>query len=90
VTKTCMNCEHRRGESFRYAQCVRTGFYCTTELNFGGRCAGPIDGTPQLNLWEPRQAHKPEGSMSKLKPYVVAILILVWLGSMWKFAWGGA
>ena len=52
-TKTCINCFHREGSGI-YARCTRTGFYTSTELTFGGRCAGPKDGVPKMNLWEPR------------------------------------
>jgi hypothetical protein len=51
TTKTCENCEH---ETFT-GGCVRVGFQCTTEMAYGGRCAGPATGVPQMNLWEPRR-----------------------------------
>jgi hypothetical protein len=55
MTKTCDNCEHQRGGSGTFARCVRVGFFCSTEMAGGGRCAGPVTGIPEMNLWEPRR-----------------------------------
>jgi hypothetical protein len=55
MTKTCMNCEHRDAPMAGDHRCKRVGFYCSTEMAFGGRCAGPRTGVPEMNLWEPRR-----------------------------------
>lgn len=55
ATKTCLNCEHRDTSMFGFHRCERVGFYCSTEMAFGGRCAGPRYGVPEMNLWEPRR-----------------------------------
>lgn len=51
AAKTCLNCEHRRGD-----RCVRTGFYCDIELAYGGHCAGERGEPPEYKLWEPRKS----------------------------------
>lgn len=56
TTKTCMNCAHRFSFiGYAEAECVRTGTYCDNEMKYGGRCAGPKTGVPEMNLWEQRK-----------------------------------
>ena len=60
-TKTCLNCEHSsstdKKEMFR--KCIRVGNYTDIEMRFGGRCAEPKTGVPQMSLWEPRGILEP-------------------------------
>ncbi len=52
ITKTCGNCKHANKKGETYSHCIRVGTYCSTEMLFGGRCAGPKTGIPEMNLWE--------------------------------------
>lgn len=54
-TKTCFNCEHSYGTR-SVSRCGRVGDYCDHEMKFGGRCAGPRDGAPEMNLWERKKS----------------------------------
>jgi hypothetical protein len=55
TTKGCYNCMHRYGWVKEYWKCSRTGFYVSTEMKYGGRCAEGERGT-ELRLWAPRQS----------------------------------
>lgn len=57
TTKTCYNCLHSSSND-KFAHCVLVGTFCSTEMIFGGRCAGPKTGVPQMNLWELRPEKK--------------------------------
>jgi hypothetical protein len=45
--RTCFNCV-KSWEGPEFDKCVRTGFYCDTELKYGGICG------PDLLLWKPK------------------------------------
>jgi len=70
TTKTCFNCAHQRGVVRDYMTCDRAGTFCDLEMKYGGRCAGPEKGVPQMNLWEPRRTiwMRLLGLNTKVKP----------------------
>ena len=48
--KSCITCFHRVGWSKEFAKCSRTGYYCNTELKYGGKCVSGLE----LRLYHPR------------------------------------
>lgn len=55
-TKGCHNCVHRYGGLItgrEFWQCSRVGYYTSTEMKFGGRCADGKQGV-ELRLWAQR------------------------------------
>lgn len=56
--KNCNTCAH----STIATQCVRTGYYCDTEMKHGGVCHKVVGGVSTLNLWHP----KPPSVFSRL------------------------
>ncbi|PZX29454.1 hypothetical protein C7416_104459 [Cupriavidus phytorum] len=50
--RNCKTCGHSKGSLLggEFRRCARTGYYCDTELKFGGRCQ-TLGG---LALWEPK------------------------------------
>lgn len=68
VRRNCSNCTHSFGKK-SFLECIRTGRYCETEMEYGGMCNNRQTG--ELRLWADKEVdERKEGSTSFFKKII--------------------